>query len=275
MLTLFSIPKAFDGQIGAIQRNAIRSWVALPNVQVVLVGDAQGVSATASNFGVDHIGGVAMSTHGTPQLDDAFRRVEAVAARPLRCFVNADVVLLDDLLPAVSAVRDAAQRFLVIGKTIDVQLDGELDLARREARDDLGLLAQARGRSRGATAIDYFVFTPALFDPIPPFAVGRAGFDNWFVWRARQRAMVVDASSAVRGVHQHHDYGHVEGGQNEAHFGVEASRNLELAGGKGRLYTIYDASHRLDPDLRLQRNLGAAFRAREKARKVSWKLRRR
>ena len=135
--------------------------------------------------------------------------------------------------------------------------------------------ALAEGASRGATAIDYFVFTAGLFDPVPPFVVGRARFDNWLVWRARERGIVVDASRAVVAVHQRHDYGHVRGGLDEAHFGVEAERNLELAGGKRHLYTIHDASHRLTADRQLRRNLGATGRMRENLRKIAWKLSRR
>ena len=60
-------------------------------------------------------------------------------------------------------------------------------------------------------------------------------------------APVVDATRAVVAVHQRHDYAHVTGGFEEAHFGGEARRNEELAGGERRIYTIYDASHRLQP----------------------------
>ena len=87
--------------------------------------------------------------------------------------------------------------------------------------------------------------------------------------------MVADASDAVVAVHQRHDYRHVAGGLHEAHFGPEAARNLELAGGKRRLYTINDASHRLTADGRLRRNLGAIGRVRENRRKIAWKLGRR
>ncbi len=250
-----------------IQWNALRSWCALPDVQVVLVGDEAGVAAAAHEIGVEHVGGIAVSGSGTPLLDDAFARVESIARKPLRCFVNADIIFGEDLPAATRRVANAASAFLLVGETIDVAAPEPTDpetLVRR---------ARAEGRSRGATAIDYFVFTPGLFDPIPPFAIGRARFDNWLVWRARQRAKVVDATSAVLAVHQRHDYAHIAGGQDEAHFGVEAARNLALAGGKRRLYTIHDASHRLDASLRLRRNLGAAFRLRENARKAAWKLR--
>jgi len=39
MLTLFTVPKAFVGHIGLIQRNAIRSWQAcVPDAQIMLFG---------------------------------------------------------------------------------------------------------------------------------------------------------------------------------------------------------------------------------------------
>jgi hypothetical protein len=274
VLTLFSIPKAFKGHVGEIQVNAIRSWRALPDVQVLLVGDEAGVRDAAAELGVEHLGGVSVSDRGTPRLNDAFRLVERAATAPLRCFVNADVALLDDFVPAVAAVRLASVSFLIIGKTIDVEVDAGLMLDERPARDRLAADARREGRSRGATAIDYFVYTPGLFDPMPGFVVGRARFDNWLVWKGRHEGIVVDATDAILGVHQHHDYGHVPGGQDEAHFGEEAARNFELAGGKNHLFTIYDASHRLDRQLRLRRNLTATFRARENARKLTWKIRR-
>jgi hypothetical protein len=272
VLTLFSIPKAFEGHLGTIQHNAVKSWTLLGNgVQVVLVGSEPGVASSARELGVGHVPGVALSEQGTPRIDDAFARVDAVAEHPLRCFVNADVLLLDDILPAVTSVEKMFQRFLIVGETRDLDIrDGlALDGAGRAA---LRRRALEGGRSRGPTAIDYFVFTAGLFDPLPPFVVGRARFDNWLVWRARERGPVVDATRAVVAVHQRHDYAHVSGGFKEAHFGGEALRNEELAGGSGRIYTILDASHRLQPDGAVRRHVGSTLRLRERARKAAWKL---
>ena len=75
-------------------------------------------------------------------------------------------------------------------------------LRRRAVRD---------GRLRGPTAIDWFVFSDRLFDPIPPFLVGRAAFDNWMIWKARTRGPVIDATEAVIAIHQPHDYAHLDG----------------------------------------------------------------
>ena len=116
--------------------------------------------------------------------------------------------------------------------------------------------------------MDWFVFPAGLFGEVPPFAIGRAGFDNWLVWKARQVGVVVDATNDVRAVHQPHGYEHVEGGMDEAYYGEEAARNLELAGGKGHVYTLHDASHVLrDGKLRPQpRRAPALARERPQAR---------
>ncbi len=273
MLTVFSIPKAFEGRIGVIQRNALRSWAALGSgVQVVLVGNERGVAEAALNARVKHVAVVKASEQGTPRIDDTFRRVDEVAEHSLRCFVNADVLLLDDFLPAVERVREVFDQFLVIGETRDLEIKEELSVEDASQREALLEHARAEGKTRGPTAIDYFVFTAGIFDPVPAFVVGRPRFDNWLVWRARTRGPVVDATRALVAVHQRHDYAHVTGGFQEAHFGSEAIRNEQLAGGSDRIYTILDASHRLRSDGSIGRHAGSVLRIRETARKVAWKL---
>jgi hypothetical protein len=260
MLTIFSVPKPFYGAIGEIQRRALASWTALgDDVQVLLLGDEEGVRDAARDAGAEHLPDLACTDHGTPRLDAAFAAADRAARHRLRCFVNADVILFDDLATAAQSVSEQAERFLIVGQTVDVNDP--------RGRDD----AIARGRKRGAAALDYFVFPAGLYGDVPPFAIGRACFDNWLVWRARQDAIVVDATADVVGVHQPHDYAHVGGGKAEAYYGEEAARNLELAGGKSRLYTLHDASHVLRGG-RLHRNPGAPLRWRENVRKAAWKL---
>jgi hypothetical protein len=260
VLTIFSVPKPFEGRIGEIQRRALSSWSALDDgVQVLLIGDEAGTAEAAREAGAEHLPDLARTEHGTPRLDSAFAAADAAARHPLRCFVNADVVLFDDLPAATARVAEQTDRFLMVGQTVDVD----------EAGSRAGALAH--GRRRGAAALDYFVFTAGLYADVPPFAVGRACFDNWLVWRARQDAIVVDATADVVAAHQRHDYAHVDGGKQEAYYGEEAARNLELAGGKSRLYTLHDASHVLRGG-RLRRNPGAPLRWRENVRKAGWKL---
>lgn len=273
MLTLFSIPKPFSGPIAELQRTAIRSWTLLdPDIQVVLLGDEEGVAEAARTAGTEHVAALERNERGTPRLDDAFARADRVARHPLRCFVNADVVLLDDLRAAVARVATLADRFLLVGRTTELPA---VDPAELEHRLRLRVRAQAEGAPRGAAALDYFVFPAGLFGELPPFLVGRACFDNWLVWRARREGPVVDASRAVVAIHQSHGYGHLAAGKDEAYYGAEADWNRRLAGGNERIYTIHDASHRLTASGEVRRNAGAVLRVRERARKVAWKLGRR
>ena len=214
-----------------------------------------------------HVGEVARSELGTPSLSSAFQSVDAIAPPGIRCFVNADIVLTNDLLAAVDAVRPLP-RFLLVGQTRDLfvddsELDDPVRLRQRALRE---------GRLRGPAAIDWFVFPSGLFDPLPPFLVGRAGFDNWMIWKARQLGPVIDATAAVIAIHQPHDYAHLADGKNEAYYGEEAKQNVALGGGKAHTYTLHDASHRMRADLSIHRNLGSVLRAREIVRKVGWKL---
>src|SRR6185437_1024202 len=92
--------------------------------------------------------------------------------------------------------------------------------------------------------IDYFVFSRGSYGHgLPPFAVGRACWDNWMVWKALDSKLpVVDASPAVVAVHQNHDYKHHPQGKKGVWDGEEAQRNLHLAGGRWHMRNIADAN---------------------------------
>ena len=47
-VTIFAIPKTFEGHIGIIQRNAIRSWAQLAGIEILLLGDEPGTAAKLS-----------------------------------------------------------------------------------------------------------------------------------------------------------------------------------------------------------------------------------
>jgi hypothetical protein len=271
VLTLFAVPKPFVGEIAAVQSAAIASWIALrEDVQVVLVGDEPGVEAAARKLGAEHVPDVARNEYGTPLLDDAFVRVDRIARLPWRCLVNADVVLGPDLLATVERLTSQLQAFLLVGQARDLDRD-LVDPDPVRARS----VALQRGTLRGVTALDWFVFPEGHFDPIPPFAVGRAGFDNWLLWRGRQTGPVIDATGAVVAIHLTHGYDHVAGGKEAAYYGPEAARNVALAGGTRHVYTLHDATHVVQADGSLRRNYGALLRWRETVRKVAWKLGRR
>jgi hypothetical protein len=274
MLTILTVPKPFRGHVGEIQRNAIASWQALrPEIQIVLVGDEDGIEDAARGAGVEHVRGLAQNDRGTPRLDSAFECAGRVAEWPLWCFVNADILLLDDFPYAVERVASAFDEFLLVGESRDLDLAAQTRMSDAATRAQIRKRALAQGRLRGYAALDYFVFPKALFDPVPPFLMGRACFDNWLVWRARdQNRAVVDVTRSVVVVHQPHDYSHIPGGLDEAYYGEEARHNEQLAGGREHIYSLHDATHRLyskGPPIPYP---GSIFRVREKAREANVSL---
>ena len=273
MITFFTAPKAMEGDAARLQRNAIGSWRQLAGVQVVLVGDDAGVQELAAELGADHVAGVAANEHGTPRLDSTFAAARSVARHRLLCFANADIVMREDLLSAARTLGDRFPSFLAVGESWDAPLEEALDFA--AAWEGVVAEALSGARRRGAGALDFFLFTDDLFRELPPFAIGRIGFDNWLVWRAHDEgAAVVDVTGAVRPLHQRHGYGHLRGGRDATrHESPEGRRNLELAGAAGgQVFTRYDATHLLTRR-GVRRNLLRPFRLKERARKAVYRVR--
>jgi hypothetical protein len=246
MITLFSIPKAFSGHFGVIQRNAIQSWKRIGgDVEVILVGDDPGTAEAAVELGVGHIPDVARNEYGTPLLDDVFRKAQAAARHHLVCYINTDIILFDELLAVARFVAGSRRKFLVGGRRWDYPMEGPVDFDQgwdNRLRADVAEKASLHA----ATGIDYFLFPKGLIIDIPPFAIGRTRFDNWLLWEARNRSgCLVDATDCVTAVHQNHDYSHVTKASVSYSDGPEAARNHELAGGPMRILTLDDCTHRL------------------------------
>jgi hypothetical protein len=249
MLTLFASPKPFKGHIAVIQRNAIQSWARLrPRPDIILFGDEEGTAQVAAEFGARHVTDVARNEFGTPLLDDLFGKARDLASSDLLCYVNADIILMDDFLAALERVRQWHPRFLMVGRRTDLDIREPLDFDRPACADQLRALALASGKQRPAEWIDYFAFSKDLAAEMLPLAIGRTAWDNWLIWHARALgASVVDASRAVLAIHQNHDYSHHPQGQAGIWQGKESQRNREMVGGWWRHYTTADATHVLTP----------------------------
>ncbi len=249
MLTLFTVPKPFDGHVGVIQRNALRSWSLLkPECEIILCGDEPGTAEAASAFHARHIPDVDRNEYGTPLLNSVFERVRLAAAGRLLCYVNADILLLSDV-PAVAA-RVPFEAFLMLGRRWDLDVSEPLELDSPDAQARLRARVMRHGTLHAPTGSDYFVFPKdcGLAD-LPAFAVGRPAWDNWLIFNARRLGLpVIDAGDAVLVIHQNHDYSHVPHGRNGVWEGPEGDRNLELAGGWKQIYTLEHATHRFTTD---------------------------
>ena len=247
-ITLFTIPKPFSGHIGIIQRNAIRSWIALgPAVEIILIGDEAGVAETASTLGVGHVPVVDCNQYHTPIVNSAFQIAQKVGRGSLMAYVNADIILTPNLVEAIETI--SLDKFLVSCQRWDLDLDYELDFASSSWQSRLNELVQARGRLHEPTGIDCFIFTRGIYQNLPPFAIGRPGWDNWLIyWTRRMKIPVIDATPVMLIVHQNHDYSHHPKILGTEHGGPERDINLELAGGWDYIFTLGDADWIMGPD---------------------------
>ena len=244
MLTLFTIPKAFQGHNGVIQRNAIKSWTLLqPECEIILMGDDEGTGEAAAELGVKHIPALNRNEFGTPLLDHAFQLADAEARFPLLCWVNADIILMDDILAAVKRVQDRSDWFLMTAQRT------ELDLAHSLAfdkgwEDRLLREASLNGRLGHFTGVDFWIYPKGLLEGMPPFAIGRVAYECWCLYTARLRkADLIDATMVVTSVHQNHDYSHHPQGEAGVGRGIEAQRNRAMVGGKPYFFIIKDRTH--------------------------------
>lgn len=271
MLTLFSTCKPFRGRVAVSQRNAIESWVRLGRgCDVVLVGDDEGTAEVARALGARHVPEVERDEQRTPLLDSVFTAAEATARHDLVCYVNADIMLTSDFLDAVARLGDGP--LLMVGRRWDLDLDGPWDFETPGWDARLRELARASGTQKDVRGgSDYFVFRRGQWPEVPPFAIGRTGFDLWLIHAARFHGFpVIDASACVTPVHQNHDYGHASGGWEEVWQGSAALRNRALMGGRFGAYDFLDATwlmtpHGLEPAdtpahraRRIERRLAAA-----------------
>jgi hypothetical protein len=265
LVTILAMPKPFQAHIGVIQRNAIKSWTKLvPKPEIFLFGEEDGAAQIANELQIGHLRDIQRNEFGTPLLNDLILRAKEVAHTPLLCYVNSDIMLLQDFQHAVTAIHEQIPRFLGVTHRWEIDLRNELDF-KSEHPLQLGLLPQ--GAPGHHTAIDAFVFPRDMYVDVPPLAIGRAWFDQWLIKGALLRgAPVVDMTKVARAIHQKHDYGHIAGGQQGAYGGEEARRNLDIYGGIPHAFTLLNATHELLPN----RSIRRIHCRREKYRFQEW-----
>lgn len=246
--TIFTLPKPFTGEADQIQRNAIGSWAILgADVEVLLIGDENGIAEAAAQLGVHHLPDVEQNSLGTPLLSSAFASAAATTQADILIYCNADVILTRSFIEAVMTVaRDSSvgDSFLAIGRRTDVTVDWPIDWSQPEKHPQLFADLGQNGKLASIVCKEYFAFRRSDFKEVPAFAVGRGNWDNWMVASAKQRNIpVVNISQAAAVFHQEHHYRHLpstnslgnQSSKARLHCyvsGDEAQENQRLAGGK-------------------------------------------
>jgi hypothetical protein len=249
LITLFSAPKPFtDPHIATIQRNAIHSWILLPDVEVIILGEETGLAKAVRELGVKHLPNVAHNESGTPLISSMFQLARDASERShsdLLCIVNADMLLMPDFVEAAKWAVKLKDKFVLLSQRWDLDVTTALDFS-GDWVNHLRSTVHSQGQLHRPAGSDFFLFPKSRYTDIPDFAIGRAGWDNWMIYKARQQKWpVIDCTPSVMIVHQNHDYGHLPGGV--AHHTVpETDENIRLAGGQANIrYTILDSTHQL------------------------------
>ena len=259
-ITIFTSPKPFtkSKHINIIQRNAIESWIKLsPDVEVVLIGDEEGMEEVAAEFGVNHVKDVRTNDLGTPMIPSMFDIAREVTDSPVLVFANADVIFTQAMIDCVDDVLKIEREFLLVGQRYDIEITEPIDFS-DDWQERLLTLNEKIGKLHGPSGSDYFIFPRECFVQVPDLVIGRAGWDNWMIYEARQQGWkTIDCTSSIPLFHQNHDYSHLPGGQ--IHYRLpESNENVKAAGGNLHIFPLTDANWMLK-DSRIQH------------RKVTWK----
>lgn len=254
LMTIFISPKPFTrDHIATIQWNAIQCWKQLgSDVDIVLIGEDDGVKEAAANLHVRYIAKVRRNESGTPLLSDIFTLARDTSDSPLLAYVNADIILFPDFLERARQISQHEKEFLLVGQRWDLDVRQRIDFSDGwETRVRMDMAKRARRHPAGGS--DYFVYPRACFQTIPEFAIGRSGWDNWMFYEARYRNWkLINCTDAIDIIHQDHDYAHLPDGK--SHYRLpESKRNVDLAGGRRTIFTLLDCDWKLTADGQLKR----------------------
>jgi hypothetical protein len=256
LITFFSAPKPFtDPHIAMIQRNAIKSWTLLPDVEVILLGEEAGLAEAAQELGVKHLPNVARNVSGVPLISSMFQLARENSHGDLLCIINADMILMPDFVEAtlessslLLEKRTASRSspcFVLLSQRWDYDIKSPIDFS---AGWEFQLRESVRKQNQlhRPAGSDFFLFPKTAYQDIPDFIIGRAGWDNWMIYNARRQGWpVIDCTPSIMIVHQNHDYSHLPDAK--PHYDhPDSNENIRLAGGQANIrYTILDSTHKL------------------------------
>lgn len=244
-ITFFAIPKSFKGNTAIHQENSLKSLqFTNPGSQIVIYGQEEGIADFCSNNGFQNREITSFSSIGTPILKDVFEDIQKISKFDTIVYLNSDIIILSDIKKIVQQVEFS--QFLIIGKRTNVDVDETVDFSQENWHERLRLFAREHGEQGSLAEIDYFIFKKGSLNDMPPFAVGRAGWDNWMIYHYKKELNypVIDATDYLVALHQNHDYGHIKMGTGEKYEGAESDYNRKLIGEWSKFYSINDADYK-------------------------------
>jgi len=204
---LFSTPRPFEGLYSIIQFNAMTSW-AKAGARVALFGDREhegdAAISLAESLGFEIVPVRQRSERGVPLVSDLFQQAANMAE--VSVYVNADIIVFDDVLPAIERAAGEFESALLVARRWNVQV---LDYLAFEPDWQAALWdkVQQQGSKMVECAIDLFGMKGEVYQNRrpPDYVLGKYTWDNGLLGMARRRDIpVVDITPCCTIVHQSH-----------------------------------------------------------------------
>jgi len=208
MITIFTTPKDFTDIFEVIQMNALLNWRNLSSeIQIIIFGDSKGSKQAAEEIGAEYIPEVKCSSLGTPFISDLFSKADKIAKYPILAFINSDIILPDNFLSTIQITSESMDKFLLTGHRWDININNIIKYNNEVERISFWNRVKAEGKNHACTGIDYFIYKRYQWKNIPNFIIGRDGYDNWLIWKARRMLLpIVDATDVMQVIHQNHPF---------------------------------------------------------------------
>jgi hypothetical protein len=168
------------------------------------------------------------------------------------------MILLPDFLKAAMESRSKLlekrkQNFVLLSQRWDLDVTQPIEFT-EGWQNRLSSMVHRQGSLHRPAGSDFFLFPRSSYTDVPDFTIGRAGWDNWMIYKARKEKWpVIDCTPSMMIVHQNHDYSHLPGGRPHYEH-PDTNENIRLAGGEANIrYTIIDSTHWLTEGGKLAR----------------------
>lgn len=213
MLTIYAIVKPFTDEFDAIQRNAIGSWMRLePTPEILLFGDGEpGAREFATEMGLP-IYPIQYTEYHAPILKSCVMPAERIARNPIRCLVNADIIIAGNFMAAIAMTGARFPRFFLSARRWDLDFRQPIDFGDEKWEAKLLVSVRQQGSLHHKSAIDLFCQRGVHWFPMPAFAI-RFAWDNWMIWKALDNGpdvAFVDATDFACLIHPPHGYRHAD-----------------------------------------------------------------
>jgi len=208
VITFFTIPRPFEGLHKIIQRNAILSWKKLqPKCQILVFGDDPSISKFCIEHNLSYINSFKANEYGTPLLDGIWKTAKDMSAHAKICYINTDIILFRNFTKKLSKIN--FDNFFIAGRRWDLNIDSYINFDSDWEKNVYDLI-DSEGSLHPSTGVDYFLFTREIMPKMPPFAIGRAWWDNWLITHFINSKIPVIDGTIIPSVHQNHDYSHIK-----------------------------------------------------------------